>query len=341
MSLQPPCSVTPRLDTLTVRRAVERAVHNGSPEITTGHRFVTERSPQTATFVSFLEGPVAASDGTVYFSDIRGNRIMLLRVDDTLEVFRENAGRANGNAFDQQGRLVTCEGAEHGRGGRRRVTRTDLATGQVTVLADRYEGNRLNSPNDVTVDTQGRLYFTDPRYEPDRSDLELDVEGVYRIDLNGAITRILEQPDVQRPNGLAVSPDDRILYVIDSHNVIDGNRKIWAFTLDDGGNASAQRLVFDFAPGRGGDGMRLDLEGNLYVCAGILTPRGSHETTLYPPGVYVITPAGELLRRIPIPQDVITNCCFGGDDGRTLYITAGHTLYKTRVDIPGYNVHLN
>lgn len=306
---------------------------------TTADRPATERPLKAATFVSFLEGPAAAADGTVYFSDIRGNRIMLLRMDGTLEVFRENAGRANGNVFDRHGRLVTCEGAEHGRNGRRRVTRTDLATGEVTVLADRYQGSRLNSPNDVTVDTRGWLYFTDPRYEPDRSDLELDVEGVYRIDGDGTVTRIIGQPDVQRPNGLAISPDDRVLYVIDSNNAVGGNRKIWGFTLDDAGNPVQQRLVFDFAPGRGGDGMELDVEGNLYVCAGIITPRGPHETALYPPGVYVITASGELVHRIPIPQDVITNCCFGGEDQRTLYVTAGHTLYKTRVEIPGYHIY--
>ncbi len=294
---------------------------------------------EAATFVSFLEGPAVDAHGTVYFSDIRGNRIMMLPADGELGIFREDAGRANGNVFDRQGRLVTCEGAEHGPRGRRRVTRTDIATGEVEVLADRYEGSRLNSPNDVTVDTQGRLYFTDPRYDPDRSDLEMDIEGVYRIDTDGTLTRIIGQPDVEKPNGLAITPDDGVLYVIDSNHAMGGRRMVWAFALDVDGNAVDRWPVYDFAPGRGGDGMELDVAGNLYVCAGILTPRGPGETTQNPPGVYVITPSGELVDRIPIPQDVITNCCFGGRDMRTLYVTAGHMLYRTRVNISGYHVH--
>ena len=294
---------------------------------------------EPATFVSFLEGPATDAHGTVYFSDIRGNRIMTLTTDGVLGVFREDAGRANGNVFDSQGRLVTCEGAEHGRGGRRRVTRTDIATGEVEVLAERYEGRRLNSPNDVTVDTQGRLFFTDPRYDADRSDMELDVEGVYRIDPDGTVTRIIGQPDVEKPNGLAITPDDSVLYVIDSNNAMGGSRTVWAFGLDADGNAVDRWPVYDFAPGRGGDGMEIDVAGNLYVCGGILTPRSPAETTHNPPGVYVITPSGELIGRIPIPQDVITNCCFGGSDKRTLFVTAGHMLYRTRVNVPGYHVY--
>ncbi|MDE2756068.1 MAG: SMP-30/gluconolactonase/LRE family protein, partial [Acidobacteriota bacterium] len=125
----------------------------------------------SAAVIAFTEGPAADAEGNVFFSDIANNRIMKLSAEGVLSVFREDSGRTNGNMFDRQGRLVTCEGAEHGPRGRRRVTRTDVATGEVEVLADRCEGRRLNSPNDVTVDTQGRLYFTDPRYDPDRSDL--------------------------------------------------------------------------------------------------------------------------------------------------------------------------
>ena len=296
---------------------------------------------ETATFVSFLEGPAVDAQGTVYFSDIRGNRIMTLTEAGVLGVFRENAGRANGNVFDNQGRLVTCEGAEHGPDGRRRVTRTDPATGEVEVLAEQYKGRRFNSPNDVTVDTHGRLFFTDPRYDADRSDLEMDVEGVYRIDPDGTVTRIIGQLDVEKPNGLAITPDDHVLYVIDSNNAMNGSRTVWAFALDTAGDAVDRWPVYDFAPGRGGDGMELDIDGNLYVCAGILNPRSRSETTLNPPGVYVITPSGELIHRIPIPQDVITNCCFGGTDKRTLYVTAGHVLYKTRVNTPGYHIYPN
>src|SRR5262249_16062556 len=170
-----------------------------------------------------------------------------------------------------RGRLISCEG---GPGGRRRLVRTDMDTGNVTVLTERYEGKRYNSPNDVCVDARGRVWFTDPRYGDDRSDLEMDVEGVYRIDEGGQVTRVLGQPQVQRPNGLAVTPDGKTLYVIDSNPAPGGNRKIWAFELTDAGMPQKQRVVYDFGKGRGGDGMRLDMRGNLWVAAGISVPRG-------------------------------------------------------------------
>ena len=165
--------------------------------------------------------------------------------------------------------------------------------------------------------------------------MEMEIEGVYRIDLDGTVTRILEQPKIERPNGIAVTQDSKHLYLVDSCPNIGGNRNIWAFDLDQDGNPSNQRVVIDFAPGRGGDGMRLDTEGNLYIAAGIMTPRGPHETGEVPPGIYIVTPTGELKARIPIREDVLTNLAFGGEDGRTLYITAGKTLFTTRVATPG------
>src|SRR5262249_45635523 len=156
--------------------------------------------------VCFLEGPAADEQGNVFFSDIAGNRILKMTPDGKVSVFRADSGRTNGNVFDAQGRLISCEGGEMGNGGRWRMIRTDMKTGAITVLADRYEGKRLNSPNDVCVDNQGRIWFTDPRYGTNRSDLELDAEAVYRIDPDGRITRVLSQPDVERPNGIAVTP---------------------------------------------------------------------------------------------------------------------------------------
>jgi gluconolactonase len=292
-----------------------------------------------AAVVCFLEGPAADARGNVFFSDITGNRILKRAPDGKVTVFRADSGRTNGNAFDARGRLISCEGGELGSGGGRRVVRTDMDTGKVTVLTDRYEGKRYNSPNDVCVDTRGRVWFTDPRYGADRSDLELGAEGVYRIDEGGRVTRVLGQPQVQRPNGLAVTPDGKTLYVIDSHPDPGGNRKIWAFALTDAGAAQERRLVYDFGKGRGGDGMRLDVRGNLWVAAGIVVPRGPGETTDVPPGVYVISPAGKLLGRIPIPEDLITNLTFGGPQRRTLYVTAGKTLYQVPVSVSGYAVY--
>ncbi len=293
---------------------------------------------RSAASLAFTEGPAVAADGTLYFSDIENNRIMRRSSTGGLSVFREPSGRTNGQSFDQQGRLLHCEGAENGPGGARRVTRTDLETGQYEILTERYDGVRYNSPNDICCDGLGRIYFTDPRYG-DRSDLEMEIEGVYRIDLDGSVTRIIQQPDIGRPNGLAIPLDSKTLYLVDSAHDVGGNRIIWAFDLDGQGNPSNQRKVFDFGTGRGGDGMRLDVEGNLYVAAGIMLPRGPHESADVPPGIYKMTPTGELLGKIPIYEDVLTNLAFGGPDGRTLFITAGKTIYTTRVDTPGQVVY--
>lgn len=291
-------------------------------------------SVNSATSLSFTEGPAYHVDGSVYFSDIENNRILKLAKDGIRSVFREPSGRTNGNTFDQQGRLLHCEGDEFGPGGGRRVTRTNLETGDYEVLTERFDGLCYNSPNDICVDGQGRVYFTDPRYG-DRSTMEMEIEGVYRIDLDGSVTRIIQQPDIERPNGIAVTQDSKLLYLVDSCPNVGGNRKIWCFDLDEGGNASNQRVVVDFAPGRGGDGMRLDVEGNLYIAAGITAPRGPHETAEVAPGIYIVSPDGDLKSRIPVPEDVLTNLAFGGEDGRTLFITAGKTLFTTRVAIPG------
>jgi gluconolactonase len=298
-----------------------------------------EVKPSAAAGISFLEGPAVDHQGSVYFSDIAGNRILKLEPDGKVSVFRADSGRTNGNTFDAQGRLLSCEGAEFGLGGRRRLVRTDPMTGEITVLTDRFEGKRYNSPNDVCVDSRGRIWFTDPRYGPDRSDLELDVEGVYRIDPDRKVTRVLGQPEIQRPNGIAITPDDQTLYVIDSHSQPGGHRKIWAFDVAADGKLGNQRLVHDFGKGRGGDGLRLDTQGNLWVAAGILTPRGPGETTDVPPGVYVFTPQGKLLGRIPIAEDVITNLAFGVPERKTLYITAGKTLYRIPVNVAGHALY--
>jgi gluconolactonase len=289
---------------------------------------------QSATCIAFTEGPAVDELGNVYFSDIENNRILKLEPNGQRSVFREPSHRTNGQTFDQQGRLYHCEGAEFGPGGGRRVSRTNLKTGHYEVLTDRFDGVRYNSPNDICVDGQGRIYFTDPRYG-DRSDMEMSIEGVYRIDLDGHVSRIIEQPAVQRPNGIAVTQDSKQLYLVDSCPVMGGNRKIWHFQLDAEGNPRNQRCVYDFAPGRGGDGMRLDIQGNLYVAAGIVAPRGPHETADVPPGIYKVAPDGKLLGRIPIAEDVLTNLAFGGPDGKTLYVTAGKTLFTTRVSTPG------
>jgi gluconolactonase len=295
---------------------------------------------QVATGVCFLEGPAVDAEGNVFFSDIAGNRILRRDPKGVISIFRADSGRTNGNTFDASGRLISCEGDEMGPGGRRRVVRTDIATGEMQVLTHRYQNQRYNSPNDVVVDPRGRIWFTDPLYSADRSSMELDHESVYRIDANGEVTRVITQPAIGRPNGLAITPDGKTLYVVDSDpSRPDANRKIWAFDLADDGSASNQRKIYDFGRGRGGDGMRLDTQGNLWIAAGITKPRHANETADVPTGVYVVSPEGKLLGRIPIPEDVITNLAFGGPGKRTLYITAGKTLYSLETAIGGYSLY--
>jgi gluconolactonase len=283
-----------------------------------------------------LEGPAFDHSGSLFFSDIIGNCIYRMARDGTVSVYRSDSGRTNGNTFDAHGLLISCEGAESGPGGRRRVVRTDLKTDQVEVLTEQYEGKRYNSPNDVVVDTEGRIWFTDPFYGDDRSSLEMGAEAVYRIQADGQVLRVLSQPQIERPNGLAITPDAKVLYVIDSHTRPGGNRKVWSFEVANDGQLKNQHLVFDFGRGRGGDGMRLDVRGNLWVAAGILFPRHGGENADVPPGIYVITPKSELLGCIPIPEDVCTNLAFGGPQRKTLYVTSGKTIYKIPLAVSGY-----
>jgi gluconolactonase len=285
--------------------------------------------------VCLLEGPAFDSRGNLFFSDIYGNCIYRMTVDGTVSIFRADSGRTNGNTFDTQGRLISCEGAEFGPNGRRRVVRTDMETGHVEVLTERYEGRRYNSPNDVVADCHGRIWFTDPFYGADRTGLEMDDEAVYCIDAAMRVTRVLSQPHIERPNGLAITPDGRTLYIVDSHTRPGGNRKIWALSVAANGVLSSQRLIFDFGRGRGGDGLRLDEQGNLWVAAGILLPRHAGETADVSAGIYVISPQGNLLGHIPIPEDVCTNLAFGGPERKTLHVTAGKTVFQVPLAVSG------
>ena len=295
-------------------------------------------SPVTA--IAFTEGPAAAADGTVYFSDIANNRIMKFdSVAGTTSVFREPSGRANGLLFDPQGRLLACEGNEFGdNDGNRRITRTELMTGELEVLTDNFEGKKYNAPNDIAACSNGQIFFTDPCYG-DRATMELKHDSVFRIDIDGSVSKVITQPAIQRPNGIAVSPDERTLYLVDSCPIVGGNRKIWKFDLSSEGEVSNQQVVIDFAPGRGGDGMAIAQNGDLYIAAGIARPRGPHEATTVPAGIWIVTPDGDVKGRIPVPEDVLTNVTFGGDDLQTLFIAAGKTLFSIRVNTPGFVVH--
>jgi gluconolactonase len=265
----------------------------------------------------------------VYFTDLVTERIMKLGVDGVLTTFREKSNVANGLLIDPEGRLIACEGATFERpgikvSGRPRVTRTNLTTGAIEVLADRYDGKPFDGPNDVTIDGRGRLYFTD-----------LSGAAVYRIDGPGKVARILAAPDIQRPNGIQVSPDDRTLYLIEANGAQGGARMIRRYDLQPDGTVSNMKVHYNFYPGRSADGMSIDTQGNLYASAGMNQLRGTSETLDTKTGVHVISPEGKLIKFIPIPEDFITNNAFGGPDMKTLYVTAGKTLYKLRTDIAG------
>jgi gluconolactonase len=278
-----------------------------------------------AATIAFAEGPAADASGNVYFTDLTSRRIFVLPSKGRLSVFRENSNGANGLVFDERGRLIACEGGDPARGVPPRVTRTDIVSGKVEVLASEYEGKPLGAPNDVTIDGKGRIYFTD----------QGPSVAVYRIDDGGRLSRILVPPEIEKPNGVMISPDDRTLYLVESNQAERGARMIRAYDLAADGSVSGMRVFHDFYPGRSADGLCIDTQGSLYAAAGLHRRRGTSETLDTSPGVHVFSPAGKLLQFIPIPEDTITNCAFGGAGLRTLYVTAGKTLYQVRVETPG------
>lgn len=266
--------------------------------------------------IGATEGP-AWKDGSLYFTD--GKHINRLGSDGKTTVFRHNA--SNGLLFDREGRLVACES------GLRRVTRTEK-DGSITLLADRFEGKRFNTPNDLGMDSKGRIYFTDPRYGP-RDNMELNIEGVYRIESPGKVTRILCD-GAERPNGILISPDDRYLYIADNNNnTHGGSRKLLRYTLDSNGDVQpgSRKVIFDWKDGRGPDGMKMDAAGRIYVAAGT-NKATEYETTRFKAGCYILSPSGRLIDFIPTSPDECCNCAFGGKAGKTLFITSGGHLWS-------------
>ena len=277
---------------------------------------------------AFTEGPAVDREGNVFFTNAPMSKILRWEPKrQQLSVFRENSNEANGLCFDPQGRLLACEGSAG------RVTRTELRTGRVEVLASTFNGFPLAAPNDLCLDEQGRVYFTsrpgakDPR--------EGNVNAVYRIDVDGSLHQILAWPNIHMPNGIATSPDNKTLYVVETHPNSGYHRDIRAYDLQPDGSLSRERVVINFYPGRSGDGMRIDAEGNLYIAAGLHKTRGSSETLDTRPGIHVVSPEGKLLAFRETPVDTVTNCAFGGPDLKTLYVTCGPHLLSIRTQIPG------
>ena len=275
-----------------------------------------------ATGTRWGEGPVWFGDGRyLLWSDIPNNRI--LRWDeatDTVGAFRQPSNMANGNTRDREGRLVTCEHLG------RRVTRTEY-DGTITVLMDNYEGKRLNSPNDLVVKSDGSIWFTDPpfgllsNYEGMMAEQELPA-NVYRIDPHSGQTSVVAD-DVLGPNGLCFSPDESLLYVVESRGV--PNRKIRVFEVAEGKRLTKGRILIDAGPGTP-DGMRCDTDGNLWCGWGM----GSPELD----GVMIFNPSGAPIGRIALPERC-ANVCFGGRQRSRLFMACGHGLYALYVNTQG------
>jgi gluconolactonase len=252
----------------------------------------------------FTEGPAWSREGFLLFSDIPNDRIMKFVPGEKPTVFREGSNGANGNAYDAQGRLYTCESRT------RRVVRMDKK-GEIQVLADKWEGKRFNAPNDIVVRHDGHAYFTDPAFGAQADTRELDFFGVYHITPKGELS-VIAKP-AGRPNGVAFSANGRVLYVAnsDEHNVR-------TYDVDHNGDASNERVLIAGVDGVP-DGIRVDEKGNLHVAAS---------------RVWIYDARGNMTGNLDTPETP-SNCAFGDGDLRTLYITAQTGLYRARREVKG------
>jgi gluconolactonase len=295
------------------------------------------------------EGPAVAPDGSIYFSDIPigKDKGMILRFDPKTKkttVFTDDSHKSNGLKFDAKGFLIACEGSDEGG---RCVSRWDVKRRVRTVIVDRYQGKRFNAPNDLVIDRRGRIYFTDPRYlgnEP----RELEHRAIYRIDPGERVSEVTHA--LEKPNGIALSPDERTLYVADNNNGTDridpsaptpkpGAMKVYAFRLGtDGRVKGAGKVLIDFGTETGCDGMTVDAKGNLYLAV----------RSLRRPGIWVLDPDGKEIAYIPTgpsqpgakePKGIPSNCCFGvGDESKVLYVTVDVSLYRIPLKVEGYHI---
>ena len=271
----------------------------------------SDNPERLATGFEFTEGPIWLPNGSLLFSDIPGNRIYRWTPGRGCEVWREPSGKSNGLTLDCEGRLIACEHAM------RRVSRTET-DGTVITLADRYQGKRLNSPNDVVVKSDGTIYFTDPPYGIDPGQQEQACNGVYRMLPDGTLELLVE--DFDRPNGLAFSPDESVLYIDDTPR-----RHVRAFDVQADGTLTGSRIFADMDHSRHGllDGMKVDEEGHLYAT----------DAT----GIWVFEPDGNHLGVIVTPE-IPANCAWGDLNRKSLFITARTSLYRVRMNVPGLAV---
>ena len=269
----------------------------------------TREAERLATGFVFTEGPLWHPDGFYYFVDVRSSMLYRLTPGRPHEVVREKTGGGNGTTFDLQGRLVLCEGEN------RRVTRT-AGDGRIEVLMDRFEGKRLNRPNDVVCRSDGSIYFTDPGLRVPLGERELPYAGVYCVAPDGTQSLVA---DFEYPNGLAFSPDERRLYVANTRWA----QYIHVLELDAAGKMMRRRIFADMSSDETDgvpDGMKVDVEGRVY-CTG-------------PGGTWVFAPDGSQLGIIRTPE-VPANLAFGGPDLKTLFFTARTSVYTMRVKVAG------
>jgi gluconolactonase len=269
-----------------------------------------------ATGFVFTEGPLWHPDGFYYFVDVRESKFYRIRPGGQAELLRENTGEGNGTTFDRDGRLVICEG------GNRRLTRwpADGKFASSEVLVDRFDGKRLSRPNDLVGKSDGSLYFTNPGLRIPLPERELDPSAIYRVMPDGSASHVA---DFEYPNGLAFSPDERVLYVANTRQAM----YIHAIELDSAGTMVKRRIFADMSSDEKvgvPDGMKVDVEGRVY-CTG-------------PGGTWVFAPSGEKLGVIRTPE-VPANLCFGGPDMKTLFFTAHTSVYSLRVKVPGLPGH--
>ena len=252
----------------------------------------------------FAEGPAWSRDGFLLFSDVPADRIHKLTPGEGTTVARENSNGASGNAFDSQGRLYTCETRT------RRVVRLDKK-GKAEALAEKWEGKRLNAPNDIVVRKDGHVYFTDPAFGSQADARELDFYGIFHITPKGELGLVAKWKS--RPNGITLSPNGRILYVTDSDR-----RSVAAFDLDRQGNASNERVLIARTTGVPG-GIRTDEHGNLYLAC---------------KGLAVYSPEGAQLGFIEM-SETPSNLAFGDGDMQSIFLTARTSVYRVRLAVKG------
>jgi gluconolactonase len=259
---------------------------------------------RVAANLKFAEGPVWSRDGFLLFSDGPNNKIMKFTPGEGVSVFSENTNGANGNTFDEKGRLYSCES----RTGR--VIRTDKK-GKVEVLAEKWEGKRLNAPNDIVVSKNGHVYFTDPAFGDQADHRQLDFFGVFLIGTKGELSMIAKPSG--RPNGIALSPNGKILYITNSDE-----RNIRAYDVDKNGAVENERVVVAATDGIP-DGLKVDEKGNLWVMA---------------KGLTVYAADGKQIAALALSEKP-SNCAFGDPDFQTLYVTARTSVFRLRLDVKG------